>query len=98
MAFAAVSGIMDRESDLCQGDVGEPALLVAQVLLRLQKAVVAVVLRIRQTIVQSFVVSSVVVLLLWIAAFLYGSFYYSYMPRAAFSTPVHYYYRCVYEA
>lgn len=98
VAFAAVSGIMDRESDLCQGDVGEPALLVAQVLLRLQKAVVAVVLRIRQTIVQSFVVSSVVVLLLWIAAFLYGSFYYSYMPRAAFSTPVHYYYRCVYEA
>uniref|UniRef100_A0A671X2D2 Seipin n=1 Tax=Sparus aurata TaxID=8175 RepID=A0A671X2D2_SPAAU len=84
---------MDRESDLSQGDVGEPSLLNAQVLLRLQKAVVNMVLRIRQTIVQSFVVSSVVVLLLWIAAFLYGSFYYSYMPRAAFSTPVHYYYR-----
>lgn len=98
VAFAAVSGIMDRESDLSQGDVGEPSLLNAQVLLRLQKAVVNMVLRIRQTIVQSFVVSSVVVLLLWIAAFLYGSFYYSYMPRAAFSTPVHYYYRCVYEA
>ncbi|XP_073343432.1 seipin-like [Pagrus major] len=84
---------MDLESNLCQGDVGEPSLLIAQALLKLQNAVVTVVLRIRQTIIQSFVLSSVVVLLLWIAAFLYGSFYYSYMPRAAFSTPVHYHYR-----
>uniref|UniRef100_A0A8C2XC37 Seipin n=1 Tax=Cyclopterus lumpus TaxID=8103 RepID=A0A8C2XC37_CYCLU len=44
-----------------------------------------------------FILVFVVILLLWIAAFLYGSFYYSYMPLATFSTPVHYYYRCVCE-
>uniref|UniRef100_A0A3Q3VX81 Seipin n=1 Tax=Mola mola TaxID=94237 RepID=A0A3Q3VX81_MOLML len=38
---------------------------------------------------------SVFFLLLWISAFLYGSLYYSYMPNAAFSTSVHYYYRYV---
>ncbi|KAM4621743.1 seipin-like [Polymixia lowei] len=34
-----------------------------------------------------------VFLLLWTASFLYASFYYSYMPKAVYSTPVHYHYR-----
>uniref|UniRef100_A0A3Q1J2C7 Seipin n=1 Tax=Anabas testudineus TaxID=64144 RepID=A0A3Q1J2C7_ANATE len=34
----------------------------------------------------------VLVLLLWVSIFLYGSFYYSYMPTVSFSTPVHFYY------
>uniref|UniRef100_A0A673ARU7 Seipin n=1 Tax=Sphaeramia orbicularis TaxID=375764 RepID=A0A673ARU7_9TELE len=43
--------------------------------------------------IQGFLVFSFVLLVLWIATFLYGSFYYSYMPKASFSTPVNYYYR-----
>uniref|UniRef100_A0A8C2WLA8 Seipin n=1 Tax=Cyclopterus lumpus TaxID=8103 RepID=A0A8C2WLA8_CYCLU len=34
----------------------------------------------------------VLLLLLWVSIFLYGSFYYSYMPTVSFSTPVHFYY------
>ncbi|XP_029917505.1 seipin-like [Myripristis murdjan] len=50
-------------------------------------------LRARQRLLQGGAVLSIISLLLWTAAFLYGSFYYSYMPKAAFSTPVHYYLR-----
>ncbi|NXA57184.1 BSCL2 protein, partial [Nothocercus julius] len=32
-------------------------------------------------------------LLLWLSAFLYGTFYYSYMPAVSFSSPVHYRFR-----
>uniref|UniRef100_A0A3B4V0Y0 Seipin n=1 Tax=Seriola dumerili TaxID=41447 RepID=A0A3B4V0Y0_SERDU len=56
-------------------------------------AVVTAMSHTRKKVLQGFVVFSVILLLLWLAAFLYGSFYYSYMPKAAFSTPVHYYYR-----
>uniref|UniRef100_A0A3B4UYQ7 Seipin n=1 Tax=Seriola dumerili TaxID=41447 RepID=A0A3B4UYQ7_SERDU len=59
----------------------------------LQDAVVTAMSHTRKKVLQGFVVFSVILLLLWLAAFLYGSFYYSYMPKAAFSTPVHYYYR-----
>uniref|UniRef100_A0A3Q3EKD1 Seipin n=1 Tax=Labrus bergylta TaxID=56723 RepID=A0A3Q3EKD1_9LABR len=62
---------------------------------QLLRAVIMMTKRIRLRILQIIVVVFVVFLLLWIAAFLYGSFYYSYMPQAAFSTAVHYYYRCV---
>uniref|UniRef100_A0A3Q4G0X5 Seipin n=1 Tax=Neolamprologus brichardi TaxID=32507 RepID=A0A3Q4G0X5_NEOBR len=44
-------------------------------------------------LVQLSIVFSFVFLILWIAAFLYGTFYYSYMPQATFSAPVNYYYR-----
>ncbi|XP_041800342.1 seipin-like isoform X2 [Chelmon rostratus] len=90
--FAAVSGVMDQESYLRPGD-DEPSVLIGRALLRLQYCVVMAMLRIRQRIIQSFVVLSFVFLLLWTATFLYGSFYYSYMPKAAFSTDVHYYHR-----
>nr|QKW91275.1 seipin [Larimichthys crocea] len=73
------------------GDDGEA--LIGQALLRLQDGVAMAMSHVRQRVVQSFVVFFFVLLLLWISSFLYGSFYYSYMPKAAFSTPVHYYYR-----
>lgn len=88
---------MDQERSLHPGDGGESSIFIGGVLLKLQKAVFMTISRIRQRIIQSFAVFSVVLLLLWIAAFLYGSLYYSYMPNASFSTPVHYYYRCVCE-
>ncbi|XP_061756177.1 seipin-like isoform X1 [Nerophis ophidion] len=71
----------------------EPFLLFGAVLTKVKDAVDAVITRTLQRAVQGVVVFFVVVLLLWTAAFLYGSFYYSYMPLAAYSTPVHYYYR-----
>lgn len=86
---------MDRESHSGSEEVGEPSALAGLALLRLQSAVVTAMSRIRQRVVQGFAVFSVVSLLLWLATFLYGSFYYSYMPKATFSAPVHYYYRCV---
>uniref|UniRef100_A0A3B4GDA1 Uncharacterized protein n=1 Tax=Pundamilia nyererei TaxID=303518 RepID=A0A3B4GDA1_9CICH len=58
-------------------------------------AVFVAMSRARQRLVQLSIVFSFVFLLLWIAAFLYGTFYYSYMPQATFSAPVNYYYRCV---
>ncbi|XP_038556138.1 seipin-like isoform X1 [Micropterus salmoides] len=84
---------MDQESHLHPGDDGEPSVVIGQMLLKLQDAVVVAISHTRQRVIQGFIVFSVVLLLLSIATFLYGSFYYSFMPKAAFSTPVHYYYR-----
>lgn len=95
--FAAGPVIMDEESSLHPGGGGESSVFIGQVLLKLQKAVYVTISGIRQRVIQSFAVFSVVLLLLWIAAFLYGSLYYSYMPNSSFFTPVHYYYRCVCE-
>lgn len=49
-------------------------------------------LKAQRTLFQAAVLLCVLVLLLWVSIFLYGSFYYSYMPTASFSTPVHFYY------
>ncbi|CAF90717.1 unnamed protein product, partial [Tetraodon nigroviridis] len=49
--------------------------------------------RLQRGVTQTFAVFFVVLLLLWMSAFLYGSLYYSYMPNVAFSTTVHYYHR-----
>ncbi|MEQ2306396.1 hypothetical protein AMECASPLE_007887 [Ameca splendens] len=89
-----VSDLMDQKSHLpSEEDVGEPSVIISQVLLSVQHAVVLGISRARRRFLQGFTVFSIVLLLLWIAAFLYGTFYYSYMPKAAFSAPVYYYYR-----
>lgn len=49
-------------------------------------------LRARRTLFQAAILLCILVLLLWVSVFLYGSFYYSYMPTVSFSTPVHFYY------
>lgn len=49
-------------------------------------------LRARRTLFQAAILLCILVLLLWVSIFLYGSFYYSYMPTVSFSTPVHFYY------
>lgn len=46
----------------------------------------------RRTLLQAAILFCVLVLLLFISTFLYGSFYYSYMPTVSFSTPVNFYY------
>ncbi|XP_014862997.1 PREDICTED: seipin-like isoform X2 [Poecilia mexicana] len=85
---------MDQESHLSsEEEVGEPSVIIGLVLSRFQHAVVLWFSRAKRRLLQGFTVFSTVLLLLWIAAFLYGTFYYSYMPKAAFSAPVYYYYR-----
>lgn len=49
-------------------------------------------LKARRTLFQAAILLCALVLLLWVSIFLYGSFYYSYMPTVSFSTPVHFYY------
>ncbi|MEQ2211569.1 hypothetical protein XENOCAPTIV_007248 [Xenoophorus captivus] len=46
----------------------------------------------RRTLFQAAILFCTLCLLLWVSIFLYGSFYYSYMPTVSFSTPVHFYY------
>ncbi|KAG9351569.1 hypothetical protein JZ751_022820 [Albula glossodonta] len=67
--------------------------VMGPVLLWLQDVVAVMVLRARRTLLQAAILLCVLVLLLWVAVFLYGSFYYSYMPTVSFTTPVHFYYR-----
>lgn len=66
---------------------------VGSVLLWLQDVASVTLLKARRTLLQASILFTVLVLLLWISVFLYGSFYYSYMPSVSFSTAVHFYYR-----
>uniref|UniRef100_A0A673VTP8 Seipin n=1 Tax=Salmo trutta TaxID=8032 RepID=A0A673VTP8_SALTR len=67
--------------------------MVGPALLWLRDTVTTVTLQARQRVLQGALLLCALGLLLWTAIFLYGSFYYSYMPLATYSTPVHYYYR-----
>lgn len=58
----------------------------------LQDVAAVTLLRARRTLFQAAILLCILVLLLWVSIFLYGSFYYSYMPTVSFSTPVHFYY------
>lgn len=62
-------------------------------LLWLQDVAAVTLLRARRTLLRAAILFCVLLLLLWVSIFLYGSFYYSYMPSVSFSTPVHFYYR-----
>ncbi|XP_026166766.1 seipin-like [Mastacembelus armatus] len=58
----------------------------------LQDVAAVTLVKARRTLFQAAILFCVLVLLLWVSIFLYGSFYYSYMPTVSFSTPVHFYY------
>ncbi|KAM9219735.1 seipin isoform 2-T2 [Dugong dugon] len=49
--------------------------------------------RARKLLLQFGVLLCTILLLLWVSVFLYGSFYYSYMPTVSHLSPVHFYYR-----
>ncbi|XP_029379389.1 seipin [Echeneis naucrates] len=57
-----------------------------------QDVAAVTLLKARRTLFQAAILFCVLGLLLWVSIFLYGSFYYSYMPTVSFSTPVHFYY------
>ncbi|XP_046723649.1 seipin isoform X2 [Silurus meridionalis] len=67
--------------------------VMGPVLVWLQDVAAVTLLRARRTLLRAAIFLCVVVLLLWVSVFLYGSFYYSYMPSVSFSTPVNYRYR-----
>ncbi|KAM4618873.1 seipin-like [Polymixia lowei] len=67
--------------------------MTGPILLWLQDVAAVTLLKARRTLLQAAALFCVLVLLLWVSIFLYGSFYYSYMPTVSFSTPVHYYYQ-----
>lgn len=87
---------MAQENPLPSGSNGQPTVLLGGVLLKFWNLIATVLSQIRQRVIQTFAVFFLVFLILWIAAFLYGSLYYSYMPNTAFSTDVYYYYRLVF--
>jgi len=62
------------------------------VLLWLRDVATVTLLKARRTLFQAAILFLVLLLLLWVSIFLYGSFYYSYMPSVSFSTPVHFFY------
>uniref|UniRef100_A0A8C6DKB3 Seipin n=1 Tax=Moschus moschiferus TaxID=68415 RepID=A0A8C6DKB3_MOSMO len=64
-----------------------PALVWAQELGRVMAG------RARSLLLQFGVFFCTVLLLLWVSIFLYGSFYYSYMPTVSHLSPVHFHYR-----
>ncbi|KAK5867704.1 hypothetical protein PBY51_012170 [Eleginops maclovinus] len=58
----------------------------------MQDVAAVTLLKARRTLFQAAILFCALFLLLWVSIFLYGSFYYSYMPTVSFSTPVHFYY------
>lgn len=91
--FTAFPVIMDQDISSHPGPGRDLMVLLGQVHLKFQDALARTRTRLQLRVTQTFAVFSVVLLLLWISAFLYGSLYYSYMPNMAFSTAVHYYHR-----
>ncbi|MCJ8740680.1 hypothetical protein PDJAM_G00061600 [Pangasius djambal] len=67
--------------------------MMGPVLVWLQDVAAVTLLRARRTLLRAAILLCVLVLLLWVSIFLYGSFYYSYMPTVSFSTPVNFHYR-----
>ncbi|KAK1804134.1 hypothetical protein P4O66_020174, partial [Electrophorus voltai] len=60
--------------------------------LHIQEVTAVLFLRLRRRFLQTAFLLCMIVLLFWVALFLYGSFYYSFIPTANFITPVHFYY------
>ncbi|XP_016376975.1 seipin-like [Sinocyclocheilus rhinocerous] len=96
----AVGGLTGRQRDIRGSTSGRdteglPAMGAAMgpLLLWLQDVAAVTLLRARRTLLRAAILFCVLVLLLWVSIFLYGSFYYSYMPSVSFSTPVHFFYR-----
>lgn len=84
----------DRGTTAQPGSRRNPVLsdTMGPVLHWLRDVAAVTLLKARRTLFQAAILFCVLVLLLWVSIFLYGSFYYSYMPTVSFSTPVHFYY------
>uniref|UniRef100_A0A8C1W694 Seipin n=1 Tax=Cyprinus carpio TaxID=7962 RepID=A0A8C1W694_CYPCA len=99
-SLPAVGGLMGKQRDITRPTLGRDSeglltmgAAMGPLLLWLQDVAAVTLLRARRTLLRAAILFCVLVLLLWVSIFLYGSFYYSYMPSVSFSTPVHFYYR-----
>ncbi|KAK2890843.1 hypothetical protein Q8A67_013486 [Cirrhinus molitorella] len=63
--------------------------LVVQIL----ETMAVLLVRVRKKLLEMAILICVILLVFWVALFLYGSFYYSFMPTANFITPVYFFYR-----
>ncbi|XP_052005178.1 BSCL2 lipid droplet biogenesis associated, seipin, like [Xyrauchen texanus] len=66
---------------------------IGGLLVQIQEMATVLFVRIRQKLLETAVLICVILLVFWLALFLYGSFYYSFMPTANHITPVHFYNR-----
>ncbi|KAL2088632.1 hypothetical protein ACEWY4_015531 [Coilia grayii] len=85
---------MEFEGGNAEEQLSEAELLgqVQTLMYRLLEAFKLLSVRAQQRALQLAVMVCLQALLLWVSVFLYGTFYYTYMPRASYSTPVHFYY------
>ncbi|KAG7329275.1 hypothetical protein KOW79_007449 [Hemibagrus wyckioides] len=65
---------------------------ISDLLLQIHKVITELGLRIKQKVVQTANVLCVLQLMIFVAIFLYITFYYTFMPTAIFVTPVHFHY------
>uniref|UniRef100_A0A3B3XC43 Seipin n=1 Tax=Poecilia mexicana TaxID=48701 RepID=A0A3B3XC43_9TELE len=72
--------------------INKPTVTMGPLLHWLQDVAAVTFHKARRTLFQAAILFCTLCLLLWVSIFLYGSFYYSYMPTVSFSTPVHFYY------
>lgn len=66
---------------------------ISGLVVQIMEVMPVVLARIRQKLLETAIVICVILLVFWVALFLYGSFYYSFMPTANYITPVHFTYR-----
>lgn len=66
---------------------------IEDLLRQIHQVITGLGLRIKQKVVQTANVLCMLQLLVFVAIFLYVSFYYTFMPTASFATPVHFHYR-----
>ncbi|XP_056625790.1 BSCL2 lipid droplet biogenesis associated, seipin, like [Triplophysa dalaica] len=66
---------------------------ISGLVVQIMEVMPVVLARIRQKLLEMAIVICVILLVFWVALFLYGSFYYSFMPTANYITPVHFTYR-----
>ncbi|KAA0709849.1 Seipin Bernardinelli-Seip congenital lipodystrophy type 2 protein -like protein [Triplophysa tibetana] len=66
---------------------------ISGLVVQIMEVMPVVLARIRRKLLEMAILICVVLLVFWVALFLYGSFYYSFMPTANFITPVNFAYR-----
>ncbi|XP_073676795.1 BSCL2 lipid droplet biogenesis associated, seipin, like isoform X2 [Garra rufa] len=81
----------DFESE--DGDVQDLGPQIGGLVVQILETMVVLLVRARQKLLEMAILICVILLVFWVALFLYGSFYYSFMPTANFITPVYFFYR-----
>nr|XP_055034872.1 BSCL2 lipid droplet biogenesis associated, seipin, like [Misgurnus anguillicaudatus]XP_055034873.1 BSCL2 lipid droplet biogenesis associated, seipin, like [Misgurnus anguillicaudatus] len=87
---------MDPNADECSTDgsgVEDMGTQINGLVVQIMETMPVLLTRIRQKVLEVSILICVILLVFWVALFLYGSFYYSFMPTANYITPVYFSYR-----